>query len=706
MSDNPKSNAPQAPTETTPVTGVAANKPRSIGPRFWSKVRANKWLMAGTIIATLLILFVIFLGGIAVFDWTESTAFCSLCHVMKPEYTAYKSSPHSRVDCGTCHIGPGPTAAVKAKLSNVKYLWEAPTGWYEKPIPSPITDMRPVEVVCEQCHWPEKFYDDRMSTISDYAEDESNSLTQIKLLLKTGGGLQNAGQGRGIHWHIANPVYYIATDKQRQEIDWVQATFNGKTTEYVATDSKLTPEQIAKADKRKMDCIDCHNRATHIFQRPSEALDAALAAGSIPSNLPFIKREGTNVLEKTYATEDAAAKAIAAVEDFYRTQYPEVYNNRKADVQKAVAGLQTIFDNTQFPFMRVTWEAHPTNIGHMDFAGCFRCHDGKHMSQDGQAIRLECNICHSIPQVIVPGKTTASLPLTTGIEPDSHKSTTWLSEHRTRFDDTCANCHTTGNAGGSDNSSFCSNSACHGTNWKFAGLDAPGVQKPAQPVPATPAATPTSGSGAAETATPAAPAGGGAPPAIPHDLAGRDNCLTCHNPEGGVKPAPKDHVGRTNDMCQTCHKPSTPGSTAAPTEAPTQAAATATPAAPAGGGGPPAIPHDLAGRDNCLMCHNPDGGVKPAPKDHAGRTNDMCQTCHKPSTSANPTTAPAATPTTAVTATPAAPSGGASPPAIPHDLAGRDNCLMCHNPEGGVKPAPKDHAGRTNDMCQTCHKPK
>jgi len=529
MSGDPISSTPRPPAAAGPAAGAAV-KSRSIWLRFWSRVGASKWLLAVTVVVGLLILFGLFLGGIAVFDWSESTAFCSLCHVMKPEYTAYESSPHSRVDCGACHVGPGPIPAVQAKLANVRYLWVAPSGRYEKPIPSPITSLRPVEVVCEQCHWPEKFYDDRMLTVPRYAPDEANSLTQIKLLLKTGGGAQNAGLGRGIHWHIENPVYYIATDKQRQDIPWVQGTFNGKMTEYLSTDSKLTPEQIAGAQKRKMDCVDCHNRATHIFQQPGEALDAALAAGAIPTNLPFIKREGTNVLEKAYATEEEAAKAIAAVDDFYRTQYPAVYSNRKADVQKAVAELQSIFDKTQFPFMKVTWDTHPTNIGHTDFAGCFRCHDGKHLSQDNQAIRLECNICHSIPQVITPGKTTAALPLVTGIEPDSHKSTTWLAEHRSRFDATCANCHTTGNAGGSDNSSFCSNSACHGANWKFAGLNAPGVRPPAQPAQ-------------------------GRPPAIPHDLAGRDNCLTCHNPSGGIKPAPKDHAGRTNDACQGCHKP-------------------------------------------------------------------------------------------------------------------------------------------------------
>ena len=600
MSGDPaQTSAPRPPAAAGPA------KSRSIWLRFWSRVGASKWLLAATVVVGLLILFGLFLGGIAVFDWSESTPFCSICHVMKPEVTAYKSSPHARVDCGTCHVGPGPIAAVQAKLVNARYLWQAPTGFHPRPIPSPITSLRPVEVVCEQCHWPEKFYEDRMLTLSRYAQDEANSSTQTKLLIKTGGGSQKAGLGRGIHWHIENPVYYIAADKQRQDIPWVQATFNGQTTEYLSTDSQLTPEQIASAQKRKVDCIDCHNRATHIFQRPGDALDAAMATGAIAADLPFIKREGTKVLEKTYTTEQEAATAIAGVEDLYRTQYPALYAQRKADIQKAVAGLQAIFDNTEFPFMKVTWQTHPNNIGHKDFPGCFRCHDGKHVSKGNQAIRLECNICHSVPQVITPGQANAALPLTQGKEPESHKSTTWLSEHRSRFDATCASCHTVGNPGGSDNSSFCSNSACHGTDWKYAALNAPQVRPPGKPVL-------------------------GNPPAIPHSLAGRDNCLTCHNPDGGLKPAPKDHAGRTNDMCQGCHKPATSaGQPATPAAGPGTGAATAAPR-PAGGEAPPAIPHSLAGRDNCLICHNPEGGIKPAPKDHAGRTSDMCQGCHKP----------------------------------------------------------------------------
>ncbi len=681
-------------------SGTAADvltprKSRSLWSRFWSRVRSSRWLLAGTAAIGLLVLFGIFLGGMTVFNWTESTGFCSSCHVMKPEVTAYHGSPHSRIDCGTCHVGPGALPAVQAKIASARYLWEVPTGLYPKPIPSPVEGMRPVEVVCEQCHWPQKFYEDRLLTVSNYAEDEANSQTQTKLLLKTGGGTQAAGLGRGIHWHIDNPVYYIATDDKRQDIPWVQATYNGQTTTYVSSDSKLTADQIASASKRKMDCIDCHNRATHIFQNPSDALDSAMTNGTIAADLPFLKREADKVLLKTYATEQEATAAVAGVEDFYKTQYADLYGQRQADVKKAVAGLQNIVETTQFPFMGVNWQTHPNNIGHSDAPGCFRCHDGKHVSSDNQAIRLECNLCHSIPQVSSPGQTIVSLPVTPGKEPASHQSTTWLSEHRTQFDASCATCHNVENPGGSDNSSFCSNGACHGNNWKYVGLNAPQVRQ-------------------------ASPAAQGNPPAIPHPVTARTNCLLCHS-AGKVRPFPASHASYTVDMCKQCHQPAVkeasepaaatpapaaaPAAIAAPTAAPAISdtiTATAT-AAPAGL--VPAIPHGLAGRDQCLACHAVGGPAPNVPAaDHAGRSNDVCQNCHKPASAAAPATGAITTTVAATnTVTTTAPATGAAP-VVPHSLTARSQCLLCHAGGGAGPNVPADHAGWTDETCLDCHK--
>ena len=342
-------------------------------------------------------------------------------------------------------------------------------------------------------------------------------------------------------------------------------------------------------------------------------------------------------------------------------------------MRTAVEVLQEIFDRTQFPFMGVTWQTHQNNIGHKDFAGCFRCHDGKHLSSDNQAIRLECNICHSIPQVAGPGQV---LPPISAVppdnEPESHRSTTWLAEHRYQFDASCAECHTVANPGGSDNSSFCSNSVCHGTEWQYAGLNAPEIRELSAP-PEQPST--------------------GSPNPIPHPAGATTDCQLCHGPDK-VRPFPENHAAFPTDMCTGCHTPALQesdqqGEAPGPAQAPT-------------------IPHQLEGVAECQVCHGLEA-MKPFPENHTAFTVDMCTNCHKPAGEggASPTTSPAATPEATPEAAPqATPAGGAeSAPTIPHDMAGRDNCLACHAVQGGVKPAPADHAGRTIDSCQGCHQP-
>jgi len=650
----PEGNAPE------PQTAARAPDAPSVPAIKPPRKRRGCWTTALGILGIFVVAFAVWLASVAVFDWSETTSFCTTCHVMYPERTAYQVSPHARVDCGTCHVGPGVVPAIQAKLRSAHYLWVYPLKLFERPIPSPITSLRPVEIVCEQCHWPQKVYKDRLAVIPHYAQDEQNSLTQTVLSLKTGGEASQLGLGRGIHWHIANPVYYIATDEKRQEIPWVSAEYNGVVTEYLDTASSYTAENLAKMEKRKMDCVDCHNRASHNFRNPADAIDEAMAMGSLPADLPYLKKVGEEVLGKSYASEAEAAAAIAGVEELYKTQYADVYAQRPEVIQAAVAGLQAIFDRTQFPFMNLAWDSHKNNIGHKDFPGCFRCHDGKHLSADNQAIRLECNLCHTIPQVAGPGQPLPAVSVAPAVaEPASHVSTTWLAEHRYKFDTTCAQCHKVDNPGGSDNSSFCSNSACHATQWKFAGLNAPNIRELSQP-PAVPST--------------------GVPNPIPHPIGPTTDCKICHGAEG-VRPYPDNHVSFTVDMCTSCHPPTVQELPVTATPAPE---ATATP----GQGGVPSIPHDLAGRDNCLMCHDPQGNVRPAPQNHVGRTVDTCQGCHKAAATGQSQPTPASV----------------AAPRIPHDVEGQ-NCLTCHDPQGDVRPAPQDHVGRAADTCQTCHQP-
>jgi len=221
------------------------------------------------------------------------------------------------------------------------------------------------------------------------------------MLIKTGGGSPANGATSGIHWHmnIANEITYIATDKQRQSIPWVQLKdrATGRVTAYKAVDAKLTDAQIATAPRRLMDCVDCHNRPTHIYRSPDRAVDAALLAGQLDRSLPFIKQQGVAALAKDYPTTDAALRGIAT--DFpawYRDNQSASYASRKKQIDAAVLTLQQIFRTTRFPEMHVDWRTHPDNVGHMRSLGCFRCHDDQHVSADGKRISKDCQVCHTV----------------------------------------------------------------------------------------------------------------------------------------------------------------------------------------------------------------------------------------------------------------------------------------------------------------------
>ena len=236
---------------------------------------------------------------------------------------------------------------------------------------------------------------------SHYGTDEQNTPRVLRLLIKTGGGDPSLGQGAGgIHWHmnIANKMTYFATDEQRQVIPWVRMEDSkGNITDFITKDSPPTQEQIDQASKRRMDCIDCHNRPTHIYTPPDVSVDRSMVVGSIDPSLPFIKAQGVEVLTADYKTQDEATKAIGEkIPKFYEDKYPQLASGKADSVKNAVAELQRIYNTTFFPTMKVNWKTHPNNIGHMYYPGCFRCHDGNHVSKDGRVISKDCNSCHTL----------------------------------------------------------------------------------------------------------------------------------------------------------------------------------------------------------------------------------------------------------------------------------------------------------------------
>lgn len=355
------------------------------------------------------------LGTYRAYEYTETTQFCGqLCHtVMNPEFTAYQASPHARVACVSCHVGPGAGWYVRSKLSGARQVYAATFNTFPRPIPTPVHSLRPARETCEQCHWPERFYGGQLKVITHYANDEANTPLQVRLLIKTGGGSPTTGIVAGIHWHmnIANEVTYIATDDQRQVIPWVRIKDRmGRITEYKAKDSPLKPEDIAKATKRTMDCVDCHNRPSHIYVPPDRSVEEAMFAKHIDASLPAIKQNAVEVLSKTYASTPEALEQIATQLDHtYLTKYPQVYKDKPEQIRQAIAETQRIFQTTIFPEMKVDWRTHPNNIGHMYFPGCFRCHDGNHFSPEGKVISKDCESCHTFVSEQAGGVPSATL---------------------------------------------------------------------------------------------------------------------------------------------------------------------------------------------------------------------------------------------------------------------------------------------------------
>src|SRR5271165_915305 len=359
-------------------------------------------------------------GSYQAYEFTDSVDFCGqLCHtVMHPEFTAYEASPHARVACVDCHVGSGASWYVKSKLSGMRQVYYTAMGTFPRPIPTPVQNLRPAQQTCEQCHWPKKFWGAQLKTFTHYGDDEPNTPRVIRLLIKTGGGDPSLGQaGEGIHWHmnIANKITYFASDEQRQVIPYVRIEdAQGHVTEYLTKDKPPTQAQIDSASKRRMDCIDCHNRPTHIYVAPDVSVDRSITGHSIDATLPYIKKEGVEVLVADYKTTDEAKQAIAdKVAKFYQEKYPQIASTKADSVKGAITELQRIYSTTFFPDMRVDWRTHPNNIGHMYSPGCFRCHDGNHVSKDGKVISKDCNSCHTVLEQQENATQIASLPTQT-----------------------------------------------------------------------------------------------------------------------------------------------------------------------------------------------------------------------------------------------------------------------------------------------------
>jgi hypothetical protein len=334
-------------------------------------------------------------------EYMDSNTFCgTTCHtVMEPQYTAFLDGPHSRVGCTQCHIGEGATWFVRSKLSGTRQVFAVALDSYSRPIPSPVEHLRPARETCETCHWPQKFHGDKFAVRTKYADDEANTASTTVMVVKIGGRAATGHVGiHGVHLDPSRPISYVATDGKRQVIPVVESVdASGQKHTYTSTEIKVTPDELARGERRTMDCMDCHNRPSHTFELPERALDRELEAGRISPTLPYIKKMGIELLRAEYPDREAAARRIASeLTGYYQKNHADLYRTHRGQVDAAVNGLQEIYRRNVFPTMKVGWGTYPSNVGHEDFIGCFRCHDDSHARADGKTITQDCGACHTI----------------------------------------------------------------------------------------------------------------------------------------------------------------------------------------------------------------------------------------------------------------------------------------------------------------------
>jgi nitrate/TMAO reductase-like tetraheme cytochrome c subunit len=341
-------------------------------------------------------------GTYAAITYMDKASFCGqTCHVMKPEFTAYQGSPHSRVDCVVCHIGAGASWFVRSKMSGVGQVFAVALNNYPRPIPTPVHNLRPARETCETCHWPQKYGEDRLRVLPKFGEDQANTQTKTVMLVKVGGG----NHGIGIHGTHLGPgvsIRYGHSDEARQTIPWVEYSNQntGRKTTYLVSGTKPDASGLTV---REMDCMDCHNRPAHAYQLPERAVDEAMSGGSISTTLPFVKKTTIELVKRNYASgEEAAAKIPAAFEKYYRDSWPAVYGDRLQEINRSAQGALAVYNRNIFPEMKVTWGLYPNNVGHTDSPGCFRCHDEQHVAATKKTITQDCNACHNVLAVDEP----------------------------------------------------------------------------------------------------------------------------------------------------------------------------------------------------------------------------------------------------------------------------------------------------------------
>lgn len=351
-------------------------------------------LVIATVVNTLLVTG----ASIQAIHYMDSPSFCGqVCHTpMAPQFVQWQRGPaHTKVACASCHIGTGAEGFVVAKARGTAQLLHVITGNYPRPVPSPMAHRPAAEQTCGKCHEATRWIGERRRMFTDIGEDQGNTPSQTLMTLLVG-GTKGDGTASGFHWH-ASPnvkVEYLATDESRDTIPWVRVTnARGEVKEYVVDGFDA---RAATGERRRMDCVDCHNTVAHPFAASAgRAVDRAFVEGRLDARLPFLRREAVRLLKTEYPSHEQASAAIASgLDTFYAGAGASAGPVDRQAVTAAARVLTELHGANVFPAMRVTFGTYISQGGHTDAAGCFRCHDDEHTARDGSVIAQDCDTCH------------------------------------------------------------------------------------------------------------------------------------------------------------------------------------------------------------------------------------------------------------------------------------------------------------------------
>jgi len=382
-------------------------------------------------------------------EFMDTRTFCGLvCHrVMIPEYTAYVRSPHAGVQCVACHIGPGAPWFVRSKLSGIPQVYHYILGDYERPLPTPVKALRPSRDTCENCHWPEQFYGSTLYTNINYKQDRNNTRDVKSMIMYIGSG---GVPGSGIHSHMVSKIHYLPAVEDRSVIAWVRVERpDGSVQEFTNPSYQGMLDKVRSENQvRFMDCIDCHNRAAHNFPSVESELDNAMSQGLISTKIPFIKQQAMQALgdvtdKTTQQQYQETLKRIDAIEEYYRTQQPQAYQQLQSQIKQAITEVKAIYQRSVFPEMKVGPNIYPNWATH---EGCMRCH-GKLVGTSGEAkgktIGADCQTCHYLtpPAPAAPAAAAAQPAAGAAAQQTAAPAAPPAVPHPVQGQEKCTTCH-------------------------------------------------------------------------------------------------------------------------------------------------------------------------------------------------------------------------------------------------------------------------